>query len=134
MPFPLPGLLIVLIGVPVSAIAMWGFNLFSSISPKLRSTHTRFALSLITERLDEFGETDFPETSKELLAVLRKSNIAWNSCGIEGDKILDGWGQPIQTAFDESSGTWTFRSPGWDSEIGTEDDIEITTERKVAPR
>lgn len=129
MPFPDPLLPIALIALLASGISMWVFNTFSSTSSKIRDAHTRFAFSQITERLHEVEDASFPRTVAELLTTLRASNIDWNSCGIEGDRILDGWRQPITATFDGSARTWTFRSPGKDAEIGTGDDIETTTTR-----
>lgn len=127
MPFPDPILLIALITLSAGGISIWIFNTFSSTSPKIRDTHTRFTLSQITERLNDIEDASSPRTTAELLSTLRASNIDWNSCRIEEDQILDGWGQPITATFDESSKIWTFLSTGKDTEMGTEDDIEGTT-------
>lgn len=130
MPFPDPILPIVLIATLVSGISMWVINLFSSNFSKIHDTHTHFALSQITERLEEAEDSTFPRTTTELLATLRASNIDWNSCGIERGRILDGWGRVIEATFDRTAGIWTFRSAGRDAEMGTEDDIESATNRK----
>jgi hypothetical protein len=127
MPFPDPILPIALIALLASGISMWIFNVFSSTSSKIHDTHTRFALSQITEHLNGVEDESIPRTKTELFSILRASNIDWNSCGLEGDQILDGWGQPITATFDESLGRWTFRSTGEDAEMGTEDDIESAT-------
>lgn len=129
MPFPNPFLPILLIVLLASGITTWVFNLFSSSSSKIRETHTHFALNQIAERLKEIDDANFPATTTDLLSVLRASNIDWNSCELEGEQILDGWGQTMTTTFDAPSETWTFRSPGRDSEVGTADDIEIAATR-----
>ena len=129
MPFPNPLFPIALIALLASGISTWVFNTFSSPSSKIRETHTRFAFSQITERLHEVEDASYPKTMTELLTTLRASNIDWNSCGLEGDRILDGWRQTVTATFDGYARSWTFRSSGKDSEIGTEDDIETTTTR-----
>jgi len=129
MPFHDPILPIALVALLASGISMWAFNTFSSTSSKIRDTHTRFAFSQITDRLHNVEDASFPRTMTELLTTLRTSNIDWNSCEIEGDRILDGWRQPITATFDGSVRTWTFRSPGKDAEIATGDDIVTTTTR-----
>ena len=130
MPFPDPILPLAFIVLLASGISMWVINSFSSTSSRVQDTHTHFTLSQITERLDEVEDVNFPRTTTELLSTLRASSIDWNSCKIEGDRIVDSWGQPIAVTFDGTSETWTFRSLGKDSEIGTEDDIEIATTGK----
>ncbi|NRB73108.1 MAG: hypothetical protein HRU46_01995 [Verrucomicrobiales bacterium] len=129
MPFPDPILLIALIALLASGVSMWVFNLFSSSSSKIRETHTHFALNQAAERLNEIEDASFPTTTTDLVSVLRASDIDWNSCEVVGDQILDGWGQAMTTTFDASSDTWTFRSSGTDSEVGTADDIEIAATR-----
>lgn len=127
MPFPDPILPIALIAMLASGISTWIFNGFSSTSSKIHDTHTRFALSQITERLNGVEDASLPRTTKELLSTLRASNIDWNSCVIEEDRILDGWGQPITTTFDESLEIWRFQSAGKDAQMGTDDDIMSAT-------
>lgn len=129
MPFPDPILPIALIALLASGVSMWVFNLFSSSSSKIRETHTHFALNQIAECLNEIEDPDFPRTATDLLSALRTSDIDWNSCEVEGDQILDGWGQTVTTTFDPASETWTFRSPGNDHEVRTADDIEIAATR-----
>ena len=129
MPIPDPILPIAMVALLASGISMFGFKLLSSVSSKIRNAHTHFALGQMAEIVEEVGNADYPRTKIELLAVLRSSAIDWNSCGIEGSEIYDGWGQAITTTFDESGGIWTFRSPGKDRKIGTDDDIEKRTER-----
>jgi len=129
MPFPDPILPIALIALLASGVSMWLFNLFSSSSSKIREIHTHFALNQIAERLNEIEDADFPRTTKDLLSALRASDIDWNSCEVEGDQILDGWGEAVTSAFDAASDTWTFRSPGKDLKVGTADDIEMAATR-----
>ena len=83
----------------------------------------------MAECLNEIEDPDFPRTATDLLSALRSSDIDWNSCEVEGDQILDGWGQTVTTTFDPASETWTFRSPGKDLEVGTADDIEMAATR-----
>ena len=85
----------------------------------------------MAERLDEIEEAAFPTTTTELLETLRASDINWNSCGIERDRILDGWRQAITTTFDGSTGIWTFRSAGKDAKMRTKDDIKKATKGKI---
>lgn len=126
MPFPIPLLPTTLIALFVIGIWMWLFNTLSSTYSKVHDIHTHLALSQITERLHEIEDANFPTTETELLTILRASKIDWNSSGIEGDQILDGWGRPITMDYDESAQTWTFRSSGKDAELGTDDDIKTT--------
>ena len=126
MPFPVPLLPTTLIALFVIGIWMWLFNTLSSTYSKVHDSHTHLALSQITERLHEIEDANFPTTETELLTILRASKIDWNSSGIEGDQILDGWSRPITMDYDESAQTWTFRSSGKDAELGTDDDIKTT--------
>jgi len=71
-----------------------------------------------------------PLSAGGLIATLMESRIDWNSCRIEENRILDGWGFPISAAFHETTATWTFRSSGRDGKFGTIDDIEEKTLRK----
>jgi len=127
MPFPVPFLPIVLIVAFASAISMWLINHFSSA--KIRETQTHFAIRQITERLDQIEEADFPRTTADLIDSLESSRIDWNSCGIQGEQILDGWGIPIITTFDKKNERWSFHSFGRDGRSGSADDIEAVTNR-----
>ncbi len=131
----MPFLPIALIALLATSISMW-FNLFPFTSSRTREAHTHFALYQIAERLKETDDANFPATMTELFSVLQVANIDWNTCGLGGDQILDGWGQAMTATFDYPSETWTFRSPGRDSEAGTEDDIEIvaTQNRRAEPQ
>lgn len=129
MPFPDPFLLIVLIAAILGGLSMWLINTFSSISSKSRDAHTRFAVSQIVSRLGELDQTDFPMSSSDLIQALKKSSIDWNSYSVEGNQILDGWGQSMDATFDQSTASWTFRSSGKDRKFGTHDDIQGTTAR-----
>ncbi|MEO5916357.1 MAG: hypothetical protein ABIS50_19125 [Luteolibacter sp.] len=127
MLFPVTLLPMLLIVMFASGISTWLFNLFSS--SKIRETQTRFAIAQIAERIDEIEAAQFPRTTEDLIDTLRLSKIDWNSCGIQGERILDGWGRPIRTTFDQVGKRWAFRSPGKDGKIGTADDIERSTNR-----
>ena len=129
MPFPDPLLPIVLIALLGIGTLMGIFRLLSTSSSKSREIHTRFALAQIVERLDEVEDTAFPEVTTELVAILRAAKIDWNSCGLEGNQIVDGWRRPIMTTFDAPAGTWSFCSSGRDAQMGTEDDIVSKTTR-----
>lgn len=119
-----PILLIALIGLLASGIAVSIFNLWPSGSSMIRETHTRFAISQMSDRLGEVRTDELPIGTNELIALLRASRIDWNTCKLEGDQILDGWHRPITATFDDERLRWTFCSPGKDGKIGTEDDIE----------
>jgi hypothetical protein len=131
MPFPDPFLPIVLIAAIVSGFSMWLFNAFSSISSKSRETHTRFAISQIVSHIDGLEEAEFPMSSGDLIKQLKEASIDWNSCRIDGGRILDGWGQSIDATFDHSTESWTFRSSGKDRNFGTDDDIQGSTPRNA---
>ena len=130
MPFPEPLLPIILIATLLSGILFWLFNTISSISSKSREAHTQFAISQMVSHLGELDVTAIPKSSGDLISTLKKSRTDWNSCRIEGDLIMDGWGQPMETTFDESKGRWAFRSSGRDGKFGTEDDIGEPTPPK----
>lgn len=129
MPFPDPFLPIVLIAALVSGISMWVFNTFSSISSKIRDVHSRFALSQMVSHLGELEEAEFPKSPGELIKVLKESSIDWNSCRIDDGRILDGWGQPMISTFDDSTVTWILSSSGRDGKFWTVDDIEVAAPR-----
>ena len=124
MPFPDPLLPMVLIAAIVSGLSMWLFNMFSSISSKSRDAHTRFAISQIVSHLGELEEAELPMSSGDLIRTLKESSIDWNSCRVNGGRILDGWGQSMDATFDQSIATWTLRSSGMDRNFGTDDDIQ----------
>ena len=50
---------------------------------------------------------------------------------MDGEQILDGWGQPMDATFDFSTALWTFRSSGKDLNFGTDDDIQGATARNT---
>ena len=125
MPFPVPFLPMVLIAAFAGGISMWVINSFSS--GKIRETHTHFAIRQITEQLDQIDDTDFPRTATDMIDRLRSLRIDWNSCEIQGEQILDGWGIPITTTLDSKTGSWAFHSFGRDGKSGTADDIDAAT-------
>lgn len=131
MPFPDPLLPIVLIAAILGGLSMWLFNTFSSISSKSRDAHTRFAVSQMVSHLSELDQADFPMSSSDLIKALKESSIDWNSCSVDGEQILDGWGQSMDATFDQSTASWTFRSSGKDRNFGTHDDIQGTTARNT---
>lgn len=127
MPFPVPFLPMVLIAAFASLFSMWIIKHLSS--SKIRESHTHFTIRQITARIDQIADADFPRNISDLIDILRLSGIDWNSCGIQGEQILDGWGIPITTAFDKENGRWLFHSFGRDGRSGTADDIEAVTTR-----
>jgi hypothetical protein len=127
MPFPVPFLPLLLIATFAGGISIWAINLFSSA--KIRETHTHFAIRQATELLDQIDDADFPRTAAGLIDRLESSRIDWNSCGIRGEQVLDGWGNPITTSFDNKDGIWSFHSFGKDGKRGTADDINAVTIR-----
>jgi hypothetical protein len=129
MPSPELFLPIVLIAALGSGISIWLFNTLSSTSPTIREEHTKFAISQMVGFLGELEDEQPPVSTGELIKALKESSIDWNSCRIDGNQILDGWGRPMSAAFDPSTATWTFRSSGRDGRVGTGDDIEATTPR-----
>jgi hypothetical protein len=133
MPYPVPFLPILLIATFAGGISIWVINLFSS--DRIRETQTHFALRQVTELLDRIDDADFPRTSTALINSLISSKIDWNSCGIQGEQVLDGWNNPITTTFDKKDGRWSFHSFGKDGKSGTIDDIdaETTRNRKGGP-
>jgi len=131
MPFPNLFLPIVLIAAILGGISMWLINTFSSISSWNQDAHTRFAVSQMVSHLGELERADFPMSSSDLVNALKESYIDWNSCRIDGKQILDGWGQPMDATFDQSTATWTFRSSGKDRQFGTQDDIQGTAARNT---
>lgn len=106
---------------------MWAINLFSSA--QIRETQTHFAIRQATELLDQIDDAGFPRTTAGLIDRLRSSSIDWNSCGIRGGQVLDGWGNPITTTFDNKDEIWSFHSFGKDGKSGTADDIDAATTR-----
>ena len=131
MPFPDRFLPIVLIAAILGGLSMWLLNTLSSISPKSRDAHTKFAISQMASHLDELEESDLPMSSGDLIGALKDSSIDWNSCRADGEQILDGWGQPMDTTFDLSTASWTLRSSGKDLNFGTDDDIQGATARNT---
>jgi hypothetical protein len=117
-----------LIAVFAGGSSMWILNFFSSA--KVRETQTHFAIRQITEQLDQLDDEVFPRTVIDLIDRLRSSRIDWNSCEIQGDRILDGWGSPIATTLDGKTGIWKFHSSGGDGKSGTSDDIKAVTVKK----
>ena len=128
MQFPVPFLPMLLIAVLAGGISMWILNFFSSA--KIRETQTHFAIRQITEQIDQLNDDEVPRTAIDLLDRLRSSRIDWNSCEIQGEQILDGWGSPISTTLDVNTGSWAFHSSGRDGKSGTADDIEAATAKK----
>lgn len=128
MPFPVPFLPMLLIAVFAGGTSMWILNFFSSA--KIRETQTHFAIKQIAEQLDQLDDEDFPRTAIDLIDRLRSSRIAWNSCEIQGERILDGWGSPITTTLDGKTESWEFHSSGRDGKSGTADDIKAATVKK----
>lgn len=134
MPFPVPFLPVLLIATFAGGISIWVINLLSST--KIRATQTHFAIRQATELLDQIDDADFPRTTAGLIDRLKSSRIDWNSCGIRGEQVLDGWGNPITTTFDKKDGIWSFQSFGKDGRSGSADDIDAATIRNrkgVAP-
>jgi hypothetical protein len=128
MPFPVPFLPLLLIATFAGGISIWAIKLFSSA--KIRETQTHFSIRQATELLDQIDDANFPRTTAGLIDRLRSSGIDWNSCGIRGEQVLDGWGNPITTTFDHKGGIWSFHSFGKDGKSGTADDIYTATIRK----
>lgn len=106
---------------------MWAINLFSSA--QIRETQTHFAIRQATELLDQIDDADLPSTAAGLIDRLRSSTIDWNSCRIRGEQVLDGWGNPIATTFDNKNEIWSFHSFGKDGKSGTADDIDASMTR-----
>jgi hypothetical protein len=131
MPFPDPGLPIVLFAAIVGGLSMWLFNTFSSLSSKSREAQTRFAISQMVGHLGDLEEAELPRSSGDLIQTLKGSNIDWNRCRMDAGRILDGWGRPMEAGFDPSTATWTFQSSGKDGTFGTNDDIRATSPRNT---
>ena len=123
MPFLNKLLPIILIASIIGGISPWLFRTYSSSSSEMRDTHTLFAISQMINLLSELKDEALPRTSVNLIKSLKVSNIDWNSCRIDGERILDGWGQPINATYEDSTSIWTFRSSGSDFKFGTDDDI-----------
>jgi hypothetical protein len=127
MPFPEPILPLTLLGMVTVWIWVAVSNFFFPAASQIHHSHTQHTLSQIAERLAQVDDSHYPTTLPALLALLRASPMDWNTGGIDGDQILDGWNQPITTTYDASTKAWTFRSHGEDAQLGTADDIERTT-------
>jgi hypothetical protein len=127
MPFTVSFLPILLIAMFAGGISIGVIHLFSSAG--IRETQTHFAIRQATEVLDQIDDAEFPRTSADLIDRLRSSGMDWNSCGIQGEQVLDGWSKPITTTFDKKSGRWSFHSFGKDGKSGTADDIDAATTR-----
>jgi hypothetical protein len=123
--FPVPFLPMLLIAVLVGGISMLGINFF--LSAKTRDVHTHFAIRQITKQLNQIDDANFPRTATDLIDRLRLSRIDLNSCKIQEEQILDGWGSPIITTYDSETGSWAFHSLGRDGKNGTSDDINAAT-------
>jgi hypothetical protein len=59
----------------------------------------------------------------ELIRLLEKSNIDWNSCKLTASEVLDSWGTPILFDFVGIPDQFEMRSAGPDRQMNTEDDI-----------
>ncbi|MCU0748051.1 MAG: type II secretion system protein GspG [Akkermansiaceae bacterium] len=125
MPYPLPFLRpLVVAGLIVFAFTLV-LRFFSSRT--ILESHTAFALSQMVEHIHQTDRAKFPRTNEQLIELLKLATIDWNSCRIEGDDVLDGWGRPLTLTFDSDKQRWTFRSSGKDGLAGTDDDIEQVT-------
>jgi hypothetical protein len=60
----------------------------------------------------------------ELLALIPRWNIDWNSCEFRDGVILDSWGTPAEVGVDPA--TIHLRSAGPDRRFNTADDIAAT--------
>lgn len=130
MPFPHPLLAMVLVAWLGSGATMWVIKTCNSDSSEVRDSHTLFTISQMVSHLSELKDELLPKTSADLIKSMKTANIDWNSCRIDGERILDGWGQPMNASYEISTSVWNFRSSGPDFKFGTTDDIEASMPKK----
>ena len=95
-----------------------------------KRVHTGTLFQQFYAELEKRKDPDFPKTREELLTMLKRANIDWNSCSLESGQVLDGWKRPIRIQFNPSNSVWTFASAGEDGEFETGDDLEFRSEER----
>lgn len=116
MPFPVPFLPIILI----TASASLALPLILNTRNEAKRTHTCFLLN----QINEVATTpSLPGSKSELLQLLKRSEIDWNSCKLTSEEVLDSWGTPFQLDFDGMPDHFAIRSAGADKKLKTKDDI-----------
>lgn len=74
------------------ALALAAVSLYPRLQNRIRYTHTSF---LFRQIQDALRKGPLPKTESDLIAILNRSSLDWNSCRLAGDTVLDGWGQRI---------------------------------------
>jgi hypothetical protein len=124
MPFPNPLLPVILIAACFAGCGTWILRLAASGSYR---AHTQFAFAQITEYLNERSGTELPKNERDLILLLHKASIDWNSCNLNGSNITDPWAVPVRMKFDDKNSQWAIRSAGEDRKFDTPDDISAQT-------
>ena len=114
LPFRTPYMRTTVIALALAGVAI----LVSKVRSEVSEAHTRFLFVQIRKVVSEQGT--LPNQSG-LLAMLRRSDIDWNSCGIADDRLLDGWHRTVSISATQTS--LILRSTGRDGVAATADDI-----------
>jgi hypothetical protein len=83
-------------------------------------TQTDFLLNQINEVA---ATSNLVRTQSELIQLLEKSHIDWNSCKLTSSEVLDSWGNPLLFDFGGIPDQFEMRSAGPDGRMNTKDDI-----------
>ncbi len=121
MPFPIPLVLATVIALAIAGIV----PVISKARSKIRELHTWFLFGQIRVVVEQGG---LPSDQSALLDVLQRSNIDWNSCGMDRGRMYDGWSRPIAVSITHTS--LVLRSAGRDGLTDTADDITDRIERR----
>lgn len=111
--------IVIFLGIFVS-IGLLGLTLQMALSDPIREAHTKFLFLQVQSLLKEKPPLG---TATDLTSLLKQSSIDWNSCRMDGDRILDGWDQPI--IIRTESERWTLISAGRDGRFGSSDDAIV---------
>lgn len=116
MPYPVPCL-------GFFVIAVGGF-LMARCFLTTKAEANRMQTYFLLNQIKAVAASPFlPGSKPELIQLLKRSNIDWNSCKLTSEEVLDSWGTPFHLDFGGIPDRFEMRSAGADKKLDTDDDI-----------